>query len=119
MSRLRKQLDKIQPLFAKGGRLERFQAMYEMVDTFLFTPGDVTRGSPHVRDAIDLKRVMIFVVLAVTPAALIGMYNIGLQANLALQDMGLTGIGGWRGDVLDGLGIGYDPGSITACFWQA
>ena len=105
MSRLRNQLDKIQPLFSKGGRLERFQAVYEMVDTFLFTPGDVTRGSPHVRDAIDLKRVMIFVVLAVTPAALLGMYNIGLQANSAMAAMGASELGTWQGSLIEFFGI--------------
>jgi Na+-transporting NADH:ubiquinone oxidoreductase subunit B len=117
MSRLRKQLDRVQPLFAKGGRLERFQAMYEMVDTFLFTPGEVTRGSPHVRDAIDLKRVMIFVVLAVTPAALMGMYNVGLQANTAMAAMGVTEVDNWRWAVLSFLGIGHDPGSIWDNMW--
>jgi Na+-transporting NADH:ubiquinone oxidoreductase subunit B len=117
MSRLRKQLDKIQPLFAKGGRLERFQAMYEMVDTFMFTPADVTRGSPHVRDAIDLKRVMIFVVLAVTPAALLGMYNIGLQANTAMAAMGATELGTWQGALVEFFGLGHDPGSTWDNLW--
>ena len=57
-----------------------------MVDTLLYSPADVTRGSPHVRDAIDLKRLMIFVVLAVTPALMVGMYNTGYQANMAMGD---------------------------------
>jgi Na+-transporting NADH:ubiquinone oxidoreductase subunit B len=118
MPSLRKFLDSLAPLFAKGHRLHKFEALYEMVDTLFYSPPDVTRGAPHLRDGIDLKRVMIYVVLAATPVALVGMYNIGLQANQALQDMGLTGIGGWRGDVLEGLGIGYDPGSIAACFWH-
>jgi len=117
MSRLRNQLDKIQPLFAKGGRLERFQAMYEMVDTFLYTPGEVTRGSPHVRDAIDLKRVMIFVVLAVTPAALLGIYNIGLQANTAMAAMGATELGTWQGALVELFGIGHDPTSVWDNMW--
>jgi Na+-transporting NADH:ubiquinone oxidoreductase subunit B len=118
MGRLRKFLDRIEPMFLKGGRFEKFGALYEMVDTFLYTPKDVTPSAPHVRDAIDLKRVMTYVVIAVLPCALFGMYNIGLQANLAMADMGLTAIEGWRGAVLATLGIGYDPDSIMACFWH-
>lgn len=61
MSKTREYLDRLHPLFAKGGKLEKLYAVYEMVDTFLYSPPDVTRGAPHVRDAIDLKRVMIYV----------------------------------------------------------
>ena len=114
MSLLRRSLDRIEPLFARGGRFETFNALYEMVDTLLYTPSDVTRSSPHVRDAMDLKRLMIFVVIAVTPCLLVGMYNIGYQANTAIQAMGLSGAEGWRGAVLDGLSVGYDPASVKA-----
>jgi Na+-transporting NADH:ubiquinone oxidoreductase subunit B len=118
MSRLRKALDSIEPIFSKGGRLHRFEAIYEMVDTIFYSPADVTRGAPHVRDGIDLKRIMIYVFLAALPVAIMGMYNIGLQANTALADMGLSGIGGWRGEVLERFGIGYDATSVGACFWH-
>ncbi|MGB5590649.1 MAG: NADH:ubiquinone reductase (Na(+)-transporting) subunit B, partial [Gammaproteobacteria bacterium] len=64
---LRKFLDNLEPLFAKGGRLHTFQALYEMVDTIFYSPGDKTRSAPHVRDGIDLKRVMIYVFLAAMP----------------------------------------------------
>jgi Na+-transporting NADH:ubiquinone oxidoreductase subunit B len=115
---LRKLLDRIEPMFIRGGRFEKYGALFEMVDTLLYTPRDVTPSAPHVRDGIDLKRVMTYVVLAVLPCALFGMYNIGLQANLAMADMGLTAVEGWRGSVLAGLGIGYDPDSVAACFWH-
>jgi Na+-transporting NADH:ubiquinone oxidoreductase subunit B len=69
MRRLRRFLDDLEPLFLRGGRFEKLHAIYEMVDTLFYSPPDVTRGSPHVRDAIDLKRVMILVVFAVTPCA--------------------------------------------------
>lgn len=115
MSFLRKSLDHMQPWFARGGRLEKYSALYEMVDTLLYTPADTTRGAPHVRDAIDLKRVMIYVVLASMPAVLIGVYNTGLQSNLALQELGLTAAEGWRGTLLDALGVGYAADSIVAC----
>ena len=112
MKKLRSFLDNLEPLFVKGGRLENFHALYEMVDTLLYSPPDVARSTPHVRDAIDLKRVMILVVFAVTPAALIGIWNTGFQANTALASLGLAGIEGWRGALLPLLGAGYDPASV-------
>ncbi len=115
MKKLRSLLDHIEPLFVPGGRLARFHAIYEMVDTLLYSPADVARGSPHIRDAIDLKRVMIIVVFAVTPAALVGIWNTGYQANMALQSLGLAGIDGWRGFLLPMLGAGYDPASLYDC----
>jgi Na+-transporting NADH:ubiquinone oxidoreductase subunit B len=118
MAGLRKFLDRIEPMFSPGGRFAKLGALYEMIDTFMYTPKDVTRSAPHVRDAIDLKRVMTYVVIAVLPCALFGMYNIGLQANLAMAEMGVAAAEGWRGSVLAALGIGYDPTSIMACFWH-
>ena len=112
MKRLRRLLDNIEPLFIKGGRFERFHAMYEMVDTLFYSPPDVTRGSPHIRDAIDLKRVMIMVVFAATPCALVGMWNTGYQANTAMLAMGLETLPGWRETILLLLGGGHDAGSV-------
>jgi len=112
MKRLRKMLDNYEPLFVKGGRLERFHAMYEMVDTLFYSPPDVTRGSPHVRDSIDLKRVMIMVVFAATPCALVGMWNTGFQANSAMLVMGLESLPGWREVILSLVGAGHNPGNI-------
>jgi Na+-transporting NADH:ubiquinone oxidoreductase subunit B len=111
MKPLRRFLDRMEPLFARGGRLEKFNALFEMVDTLFYSPPDVTRGTPHVRDAIDLKRVMIIVVFAATPAVLMGLWNTGYQANSALATLGLDGIDGWRGVALAVLGAGYDPAS--------
>ncbi|OOZ41766.1 NADH:ubiquinone reductase (Na(+)-transporting) subunit B [Solemya elarraichensis gill symbiont] len=116
MSRMRRFLDRIEPDFLPGGRFEKMYALYEMVDTFLYTPPDVTRSSPHVRDAIDLKRVMSLVVVAVMPALLWGLYNTGFQANSAMAAMGIESTGGWRADVLEGLGIGYSANSVFASF---
>ncbi len=118
MRRLRKFFDNIEPLFAKGGRFHKLEALYEMVDTFMYSPADVTRGAPHLRDGIDLKRVMTIVVIAALPPAVMGMYDIGLQANLAMQEMGLVTKPDWRGELIDWLGIGYDPNSIFACTFQ-
>jgi Na+-transporting NADH:ubiquinone oxidoreductase subunit B len=112
MKPLRNFLDRVEPLFTKGGRFEQLHAIYEAVDTFFFSPGDVARGSPHVRDALDLKRIMILVVFASTPAAIFGMWNVGFQANTALATLGIEWIDGWRGSMLALLGAGYDPASM-------
>ena len=118
MKRLRRFLDRVEPLFTQGGRFEKYFALFEMVDTLLYSPADVTRGSPHVRDAMDLKRVMILVVYAVTPCVLIGMWNTGYQANMAMAALGLVEIEGWRGTLLPLLGAGYDAASIYDCTVQ-
>jgi Na+-transporting NADH:ubiquinone oxidoreductase subunit B len=81
---LKKFFEDIEPQFEKGGKLETWYALYEAVATGLFTPGQVNKGQTHVRDSIDLKRVMITVWLAVFPAMFFGMYNIGFQATEAL-----------------------------------
>jgi Na+-transporting NADH:ubiquinone oxidoreductase subunit B len=112
MKRLRDMLNNVEPLFVKGGRFERFHAIYEMIDTLFYSPPDVTRGSPHVRDAIDLKRVMILVVFAATPCALVGMWNAGFQANTAMLAMGIDTMPGWREVVLGLLGAGHNPGNV-------
>jgi len=118
MKRLRSFLDRMEPLFVPGGRLERYHALFEMVDTLFYSPPDVARTSPHIRDAIDLKRVMIIVVFAVTPCALVGMWNTGFQANTAMAALGVSGIEGWRGTLMPLLGAGYDPQSFYDCFVQ-
>ena len=117
-SALRRGLDRLHPQFAKGGPYEKYYALYEMVDTFLYTPADVTRRAPHVRDAIDLKRVMSYVVLALVPCILLGLWNTGFQANAAMAELGLTSAEGWRGAVLGLLGVDYDASSVWDCFWH-
>lgn len=114
MRPLRSFLDKIAPLFAKGGRFESYQAVYEMLDTLFYSPPDVSRHAPHVRDAIDLKRVMGLVVVGVLPCALVGMWNTGHQANLAIEQLGLAAPADWRGALIAALGIGHEPSSFGA-----
>ena len=77
---LRNLLDKVEPLFLPGGRLEKLYPLYEANDTFLYTPGEVTKGSTHVRDAIDTKRMMSMVIVALIPCIFMAMYNTGYQA---------------------------------------
>ena len=79
MSGLRKLVDKIKPTFEKGGKLGFLHSTFDAFETFLFVPNTVTRKGAHVRDCVDLKRVMIMVVIALIPAMLFGIYNTGLQ----------------------------------------
>lgn len=107
MSRTRQFLDKLHPLFVKGGRFEKLYPVYEMVDTFLYTPSQVNHGATHVRDAIDLKRMMTYVWIAALPCMLMALFNTGYQANAAMQTLGLATAGGWRGAIMDVFG--YSP----------
>ncbi len=93
---LRTFLDNIEPHFHKGGKYEKFYALYEAIDTGLYRPNEVTKSNAHVRDGIDLKRIMITVWICTFPAMFYGMYNVGWQANTIMADMGLTQIGNWR-----------------------
>jgi Na+-transporting NADH:ubiquinone oxidoreductase subunit B len=118
MAGLRRFLDRIEPQFQKGGPYNKYFAVFEMVDTFLYTPRDVTRGSPHVRDGIDLKRLMSYVVVATFPVLLMMLWNTGHQANSAMASLGMSELDTWRGAILNALGIGYDPNSIFASMFH-
>ncbi len=83
MNLLEKSLHKLSPLFETGKPLAKFYPVYEALDSFLLTTGKVTKKGPHVRDAVDLKRVMMLVVIALIPAILMGIYNTGYQILLA------------------------------------
>ena len=77
-------MDNIKPHFEEGGKLGAFKSVYDGFDTFLFVPDAVTKKGAHIRDAIDLKRTMSVVVLALVPALLFGIYNTGYQHFLSL-----------------------------------
>jgi len=109
---LRKFLDRLHPTFAKDGKLEKLYPLYEALDTFLYTPSDTTRIASHVRDGMNLKRMMVLVVVALGPCILMALYNTGLQANYAIaNDLG-TQIDSWREPILEALGLGHDPGNF-------
>ena len=76
--------ERIEPDFEKGGKYEKFYALFEAAYTIFYTPGKVNKGKTHVRDNLDLKRMMITVWACAFPAMFVGMYNVGLQAQLAL-----------------------------------
>ena len=88
--------------------------MYEAIDTILYTPGKVTSSSSHVRDSVDLKRVMTTVWLCAFFPMFAGMYFTGLQATMAMEQMGIEQLEGWRGTIVDLL-AGYDPGNWWHC----
>ncbi len=114
MQFLRNLLDKAEKPFHKGGKLEKLYPLYEATDTFLYTPPDVTKASSHVRDAIDLKRMMITVVIALLPCVLFAMYNTGFQANYAIAH-GAAALANWQTSLFQMLGFGFDPTSVLAC----
>lgn len=115
MKAIRNLFDKLEPHFSKGGKYEKYYAVYEMFDTFFYSPPTVTHTAAHVRDGIDLKRIMITVWLCTFPAMFWGMYNVGSQA---LTYMAAAGVGpgeNWRYFFI-GMLSGYDPGSLWDCF---
>lgn len=116
MQFLREMLDKQRPLFQKGGKFEKLYPLWEANETFLFTPGEVTHAPSHVRDAIDLKRMMITVVIALLPCIIVAMYNTGYQANAALAQFGEDPpIVGWQAWLINVIGLGFNPGNPFAC----
>jgi Na+-transporting NADH:ubiquinone oxidoreductase subunit B len=106
-------LDSIEPHFTKGGKLEKYYGLYEMVDTFLYTPSEVTRGTTHVRDGNDLKRTMTFVVIATFFCILMAVYNTGYQANSAMAAMHLDKVDNWRSIPM--MIFGYNPSNPLSC----
>lgn len=98
--------ENIEKHFEKGAKWEKYYPLFEMVQTFCFTPKETTKGAPHIRDYVDTKRIMTYVVLAVLPAAIFGIWNIGHQASLVMDTT--YQIDGIRGLILNILG--YIPG---------
>ena len=111
---LRSLMDGLEPHFHQGGKYERFYAVYEMVDTIFYTPGKVTVGQSHVRDAVDMKRVMTTVWWCAFFPMVIGMYMVGRNANLAMEALVIAALEGGRGWII-ALIAGYDPNSIWDC----
>lgn len=107
--------EKIEPSFTKGGKLEKYYPLYEAVSTVFYTPGMVTKGASHIRDAIDLKRMMILVWLSVFPAMFWGMYNAGQQSITALnklyagEKLQQVIAGDWHYSLAHWLGVNFTP----------
>ncbi len=92
MSALRNYIDKIKPHFEQGGKFEKLHSVFEGFESFLYVPNTTSTKGVHIHDAVDSKRTMIIVVLALVPAMLFGMYNVGYQHFLAIgQTMNFWG----------------------------
>ncbi|MDZ7640750.1 MAG: RnfABCDGE type electron transport complex subunit D, partial [Desulfurivibrio sp.] len=111
--RIDQYLRSLAPHFHQGGRFARWYPFYEAADSFMVGSRLTTGRAPHVRDAIDFKRIMMVVIIALVPCVLMALWNTGYQANLALQNIGVALPPGWRGAVLAAT-TGADPGSLVA-----
>ncbi len=96
-------LKKAAPHFSPDGRLARWYPLFEAMDSFVMGSRRTTTNAPHIRDGIDLKRIMIIVVFSLIPCVLMAIWNTGYQANLALQTLGVSCPPGWRGAILQGI----------------
>lgn len=114
MNALRTLLDRLGAPFAKGGRLEKFHAAYEAGDSFLFTPAYTTSNGPHVRDALDSKRMMIMVVVALIPCMLMAMYNTGYQAFLTVEQGGRL-LDSWQASLFTAAGLPVASRAVLSC----
>ncbi|MBO9406667.1 NADH:ubiquinone reductase (Na(+)-transporting) subunit B [Shimia sp. R9_1] len=110
---LRNFFDRIEPNFVKGGKYEKYFPLYEMVESFIYTPKTVTTAAPHARSYVDMKRIMTYVVIATIPCIIMGLYNVGLQVNSAY---GTFEPSGWRAGIISALGIGFDASNPLANF---
>lgn len=111
---IRKIQERQAKLFEKGGRLEKLYPIYEANDTFLFTPGHVTRGAAHVRDSLDLKRMMMTVVIALAPCMFMAMYNTGYQAFHAIE-IGAGALDNWQTGLYNALGLSWASTNFLGC----
>jgi len=111
---LRSFLDQQAKHFEPGGKLEKFHALWEAQDTILYSPGKVTAGPSHVRDGLDLKRMMMTVVIALIPAIAMALYNTGYQAHLAIS-RGAEPLARWQTSVMEAFGLPFDPCNFWAC----
>jgi Na+-transporting NADH:ubiquinone oxidoreductase subunit B len=114
MDPLRDALDKAKPLFEEGGKLHRFYALYEMHDTILYTPGEVTATSSHVRDGMDLKRMMFTVVIALIPCIVWAMFNTGYQSAFAIAS-GAVPLDTWQTWLLTQAGFSFSNTNPVLC----
>lgn len=112
MKFLEKIFDRAAPHFKPGGRLHRWYPLFEATDSFLLGSGEGAATAPHVRDAMDLKRIMVSVIVALLPCVFMAMWNTGYQANMALQALGIDNPAGWRGSLM--AMVGCDPTNLLS-----
>ncbi len=110
MKKLSKAMEDLGQHFEPGGRFAKWYPLYEAFDSFLFGSNTTTQMAPHVRDGIDLKRIMSTVLVALIPCVFMALWNTGYQANAALQALGMAAPEGWRGSIM--TLVGCDPASL-------
>lgn len=103
MKALRNIVDKLKPNFEKGGKFGKLHSTFDAFETFLFVPNTVTNKGSHIRDSIDMKRTMTVVIVALIPALLFGMFNVGLQHFRAVGELTMS--------------TPYTSDIIWSCFW--
>jgi Na+-transporting NADH:ubiquinone oxidoreductase subunit B len=113
---LRRFLDVQKERFQSGGKLDHLYPLFEAIDTIFYTPDAVTTGTTHVRDALDLKRMMSVVVAALMPIVFFAMYNTGLQANRAII-AGAQPLDSWQTRLFEALGYSF-TNDFWACFFH-
>ena len=116
MKPLRKILDNIKPKFANGGSLEKYYPIYDVIENLFYSSDKRTFGSVHIRDSIDLQKVMVVVWMATFPAMFYGMYNLGFQSLSAFEQLGSVNKDDWHFIFIDIL-CNYDPKNILDCIW--
>ena len=107
---------KIKPNFEEGQKLHWLYPLYEATETILFSSDEKTKSAPHIRDSIDLQKVMVVVWMATFPAMFYGMYNLGFQSLSAFEQLGTINKDDWHFIFIDLL-CNYDPKSILDCIW--
>ncbi len=113
MKFLRNILDSAEKPFLKGGKLEKYYPLFEATDSLLYSTSSKTKTASHVRDALDLKRMMLTVVIALIPAIIMALYNTGYQANLAIANTDFYP-SNWQQDLLVWLGVSFDATNTFA-----
>lgn len=116
MKFLRKIFDDLKPTFSPGGRFERWNVIFDVIENFFYSSGRRTFGSVHVRDASDVQRIMVTVMVATLPAVFYGMYNIGFQALQVIDLNDPTFKNDWHFVFIDLL-CNYNPQNIFDCLW--
>lgn len=101
--------------FRKGAKFEALYPLFEAADTILFSTGKTAKVASHVRDGLDLKRMMTIVVYALIPCVLMALYNTGYQAHKAIA-AGAQPLDTWQTTIMNALGLGaLDPSNVLAC----
>ena len=114
MGFLRRLLDKQGKVFEKGGALHKLYPLWEAMDSFMYTPGQVTPRASHVRDGLDLKRMMTAVIIGLAGCIYMAMYNTGYQAHLAIE-AGAAPLANWQTRAMEVLGLPFASGDWLAC----